>query len=690
VALVVAAMPIEYARLQQICASGDCEHPHLTTASLGELQALGLSSGFFATYFTTLSLCFVVVWLAAGAIIFWRKSDDWAALFVALFLVTFGSTFPLNPANLAAARPIWWLPSALIGFLGAAAVGLFLYLFPTGRFVPGWARWPAIGWIALQFPIFFLPDSPLNSDRWPQAISLTLNLIVFSAMLAAQIYRYRRVSTPRQRQQTRWLLFSFGLAIVILLALGFVNISLSPPGILAELIASTALYAAFLFIPISIVIAILRHRLWEIDILINRALVYGTLTVSVAGLYALVVGYLGALFQTSGNLLISLVATGLVAVLFQPLREWLQRRVNRLTYGERDEPYRAIARLGRRLEATLAPDAVLTTIVQSVAEALRLPYAAIALATNDDRRPTTSSPYQIVAEYSSETRRQGNQVTEMPLQSGITFSPPHLVTLSLVYQGEQIGQLILAPRTGETEFSTADRRLLEDLARQAGVAAHTVRLTADLQRSRERLVTAREEERRRLRRDLHDGLGPALAAQTLKVGAARVLYRRDPAAAEQLMGELERDIAAALADIRRLVYNLRPPALDELGLCAAIRECAAQYQSNDAGHLRVTVEAPERLPNLPAAVEVAAYRITQEALANVVRHAGAHACHIRMTPGELLELEIADDGVGLPTSRRLGVGLTSMRERAEELGGTCSVEAAPGGGTLVRARLPIP
>jgi signal transduction histidine kinase len=216
-----------------------------------------------------------------------------------------------------------------------------------------------------------------------------------------------------------------------------------------------------------------------------------------------------------------------------------------------------------------------------------------------------------------------------------------------------------------------------------------VRLTADLQRSRERLVTAREEERRRLRRDLHDGLGPALAAQTLKVGAARVLYGRDPGAADRLLGELERDIAAALADIRRLVYNLRPPTLDELGLCAAIRECAAQYHANGASQLHVAVEAPEHLPNLPAAVEVAAYRITQEALANVARHAGARSCRIRLTPGELLELEIADDGAGLPAERRLGVGLMSMRERAEELGGTCSVEAALGGGTLVRAQLPL-
>ena len=149
--------------------------------------------------------------------------------------------------------------------------------------------------------------------------------------------------------------------------------------------------------------------------------------------------------------------------------------------------------------------------------------------------------------------------------------------MPLTYGAELVGRLNLAPRAPGEEFSSSDRRLLEDLARQAGVAAHAARLTADLQRSRERLVTAREEERRRLRRDLHDGLGPQLAAQTLKVGSARSLYGRDPAAADALLSELETNMEAAISDIRRLVYNLRPPALDELGLDGAIRESAAQY-----------------------------------------------------------------------------------------------------------------
>jgi signal transduction histidine kinase len=215
------------------------------------------------------------------------------------------------------------------------------------------------------------------------------------------------------------------------------------------------------------------------------------------------------------------------------------------------------------------------------------------------------------------------------------------------------------------------------------------RLTADLQQSRERLVTAREEERRRLRRDLHDGLGPQLASHSLRLEAARDFIRTNPERAEALLNQLIEKSQGIVVDIRRLVYALRPPALDELGLVGAVREYTAQSELNG---LRITLTTPERLPPLPAAVEVAAYRIIQEALTNVIRHAKAQSCQVSLalqeTPARL-EVEIKDDGVGLPAERHVGIGLTSMRERAEELGGACLVEAGAEGGTQVKARLPL-
>jgi signal transduction histidine kinase len=328
-------------------------------------------------------------------------------------------------------------------------------------------------------------------------------------------------------------------------------------------------------------------------------------------------------------------------------------------YGERDDPYHALSRLGNRLESTFAPDKVLSTIVETVAQALKLPYVAIALVVADE--------YEIATEF--------GQPVKDPL------------ILPLTYQAETIGQLICGPRSPGEPFNAAERLLLEDMAHQAGVAVHAVRLAADLQRSRERLVTAREEERRRLRRDLHDGLGPELASLILKLQAARNLIDRDPNAADTMLAELKTQVQEAIADIRRLVYDLRPPALDELGLIPAVRETAASH--NMAGGLRVEVEGPDAMPPLPAAVEVAAYRIAQEALHNVATHSSADRCVVRFTLKDALELEVLDNGVGPPDSLRAGVGLTSMRERASELGGSFEFEPIVEGGARVYARLPL-
>jgi signal transduction histidine kinase len=370
---------------------------------------------------------------------------------------------------------------------------------------------------------------------------------------------------------------------------------------------------------------------------------------------------LGALFQAQGHLAISLAATGLVATLFQPLRGRLQRGVNHLMYGERDDPYAVISRLGRRLEAALAPESVLPTIAETIAQALKLPYAAILLKEAEGFRTTAAY--------------------------GSPRGEPE--TLPLVYHREEIGRLVLSPRAPGEGFSDADRRLLEDLARQAEVAVHAVRLTTDLQHSRERLVATREEERRRLRRDLHDGLGAQLAGLNVQAGTLRRLIPHDPDAADEVVVELREELRGAIADIRRLVYDLRPPALDDLGLAEALRRLAERY-SSEGEQPRVSVEAREDLPTLPAAVEVAVYRITQEALTNVARHAWAHSCVVRLAVNEDVALEIVDDGVGIPAERGAGVGLSSMRERASELGGSCVIQAVPKGGTQVLVRLPLP
>jgi two-component system, NarL family, sensor kinase len=301
----------------------------------------------------------------------------------------------------------------------------------------------------------------------------------------------------------------------------------------------------------------------------------------------------------------------------------------------------------------------------------------------------------------------------------------------LRYQQATVGQLILSPRSPRETFSTADRRLLDELARQAGLAAYNVSLATELlslnqalQRSRERLVTIQAEERRRLSRDLHDGLGPMLAGLHLHVNAARGLLRRDTGGADEMLGEIQSHLANAMTDVRRLVYELRPPLLDALGLVAAIRHAAEDFALGDDqliadDSVRITIKEPESLPPLPAAVEVAAYRIALEAITNVVRHARARLCVVqvavchqsdvqhtlsprnavfdlmptRLDDGarRVLCISIFDDGIGLEhdSSQKTGIGLASMRERAAELGGICVIEPGETGGTHVTAFLPI-
>jgi signal transduction histidine kinase len=373
-------------------------------------------------------------------------------------------------------------------------------------------------------------------------------------------------------------------------------------------------------------------------------------------------------------LLISLLATGLIAFLFQPLRERLQRGVNRLLYGERDDPYAALARLGKRLEASIAPEAVLPTVVTTVREVLKLPYVGIYLQNSHGNR--------IVAESASPSLQIEDGRIRVPGMEREGLCMP------LIHRGDTLGYIVLGPRAPNEAFGSTDLRLLDDLIPQVGVAVHAARLTADLQRSRERLVLAREEERRRLRRDLHDDLAPTLATLGLTASTAADLIPTKPETAATLVKELQTEIRATVANIRRLVYDLRPPTLDELGLLAAVRERAAQY-SNAPDGFHVTVEAPAELPALPAAVEVAAYRIVQEALENVSKHSQARECTIRFANQNRLEIEVTDEGIGLPPNLTPGIGLRSMRERAEELGGSCVIERGANRGTRVLACLPI-
>ena len=674
VGLFAAAVPSEFAQLQTPCPTPVCTTGQLPLGGLRSLTDLGLTPGFYAAATVAMDIVFAAGYSFVGALIFWRRPDDRVAVFTSVALVLFGTaTFGFTLSSLAADHPGFQLPVSVLHFLGAACFGVFLYVFPDGRFVPRWTRWAAAVWIAWQLAEHIVPAWTTRPAGWQVVIDSLVWLGALATVVHSQIHRYRHVATPRQRQQIKWVVFGistgFGAFLGIDLALSAFGASPEPatPGaVFGYLVGYTfASYLVMLLIPLTIGIAVLRHHLFDVDLVINRTLVFGTLTAGVIGLYVLVVGAVGLVMQNPGNVMVSLLAVGLVAVAFAPMRNRLQRAVNHLVYGQRDEPYVVVSRLGQRLESTLAPDAVLPAVVQTVTEALKLPYAAIELCQGGTRTAVAA---------------QGEPV-------------PDPVRLPLVHGGETLGQLLLAPRAGEGRFTAGERRLLRDLAAQIGVAVNTVRLSeeairlsADLQRSRERLVTAREEERRRMRRDLHDGLGPQLAALTMAAEAARDSIATDPTLAKSMLDGLIDQTQEAVADIRRLVYALRPPALDAIGLVGTLRMHTSQHQG-----LQVSVLTPGELPSLPAAVEVAVYRIAAEALSNVARHSGACSCTLRLTlddAARTLRLDVTDDGRGIGTAVGTGVGLSSMRERAAELGGTLSVTAGSPGGTVVTAMLP--
>ena len=450
----IASQPASFATLHQPCTAdvADCNGQGLLTASqLQALHGFGLSLDAYAWTTIVVDGLVALLLFVMGGILFWRRSDDWMVLLVALLFVSLGATNATNALEFSS--PLWSTLENAVLLIQSVVILLTLALFPNGRFVPSFTRWIVLVYPAnvvfylvflnqLHLPGWTLFNNPVNGVLWFGCwILLTL----------AQLYRYFRVSTPIERQQTKWVAFTF-LVVLVIGIVGYVTtptqLSVPHNGFLYLLLTNLAPFLVLLF-PLSIGIAILRYRLWDIDLIMNRMLVYGTLTGSIVGMYVLIVGYLGTFFRTSNNLLISLLATGLVAVLFQPLRELLQRGVNRLLYGQRDEPYRVVSRLGQRLEATLAPEAVLSTIVETVAQALKLPYAAI---TWQQERTEV-----IVASFG---KAQGT-----------------LLRLPLSYQSEQIGELLLAPRRPGESFTPADRALLSDLARagwssRARSAAH--------------------------------------------------------------------------------------------------------------------------------------------------------------------------------------------------------------------------
>ncbi len=359
----------------------------------------------------------------------------------------------------------------------------------------------------------------------------------------------------------------------------------------------------------------------------------------------------------------NLIALLISAPTFLPVYRWLRAGVRELVYSQQEHPYPALARLNQHLEAAPSPQLLLPNIAETIARALKLPYLEI----------ETSQSGVLLAGVSGKIRYgspvKGAAVERVPMN----------------YLGTRMGEMLVSARSPYESLSPADLSVLHDLAQHAGSALYTARLTEDLQRARERLVITREEERRRIRNDLHDGLAPTLSALQIQLSAIRSLMREHPDQAEAIITEMREELRGATAEIRQLVYDLRPPRLDDLGLVGALKSTRTQHQS-----LQLEVAAPDPLPGLSAAVEVAVYRIASEAIHNVVKHAQATACEVQIeVRNDSLVLRVIDNGKGISGSDPEGVGLRSMRERALELGGNLTVEPHEPAGTCLTAQIPL-
>lgn len=540
------------------------------------------------------------------------------------------------PLLLPDGRPLTprWRPGVGLGIASVAAAGLSFALRPYDATTPALADTGLVNPVVLPF---------LDTA----AGSLLLTVLILGGPVVGVVglvVRWRRARGV-VRQQLKWVLWGVGMSLV-LFAAGFA---------LGPLVTSVAM----LPLPVAIVVAALRYGLGDVDVVISRSLVYVVLTLVLAAVYVAVVGLLGGLLADvlDGQAGAPVVATALVAVAAEPVHRRLRSTVNRLIYGTEEDPLTALSRLGEQLGAAADPEVVgeqlLPRMVASVATSLGLGYVGVELADG--------------------TRTE----------HGVPPTDPE--TRELRYGGAMVGTMTVG--ASGSPLSRRTRSRLDRLADQVAVAAHTLLLSHRVHASREEAVGAREEERRRLYQDLHDGVGPALAAVALNVEVARESLATDPDRAGVLLDRVVPALNATVGEVRSVVHGLRPPALDDLGLATALRELASSFAGP---RLQVRAVLEDDLSGLPAATEVATYRIAAEALHNASRHAGADEVVLRVRrEDDRVLVSVEDDGRGMQPDHVPGVGIASMTSRAEEVGGRLGVSVGHHGrGTLVEAELP--
>ncbi len=571
-----------------------------------------------------------------------------------------------------------WMPGILLLFT------FLLLLFPDGH-LPS-HRWRPVAWLAglaivagtLPYAItaWQLPDPLLTNigdsapATAPTSFKIAYNVQVAAILIGfgvgltcalSLILRIRRASGD-QREQLKW--FAFAAAILV----GSIVVTsplLNAPQIIATL--------AFPLLPIASAVAILKYRLYDIDVVISKTVVFTTLVVFATAVYLAVVVGIGTLIGRTNNVALTILATAIVAVAFQPLRGRARRLANRLVYGKRATPYEVLSEFSDRVGGSFATDDVLPRAAQLLAQGTGAIRTEVWLRVGDELSLAAVWPQDAGA-----ARTLALVRGELPPMHDASLSVP------VRHQGELLGALAVTKPANEP-LTPAERDLVIDLASQAGLVLRNVALIAELRASRVRLVRAQDEERRRLERNLHDGAQQQLVALSVKVRLAESLVGREDDRARGMLEEIRADSQSALEDLRDLARGIYPPLLADRGLAVALE---AQARKSPVS---VRIE-PDGVGRYAPDIEAAVYFCTLEALQNIAKYAQASSATVRLQAGEgVLLFEITDDGQGFdPASTGYGTGLQGMADRLDAIGGSLEVLSEPGGGTMVLGRIALP
>ncbi|HSK55035.1 MAG TPA: histidine kinase [Jiangellales bacterium] len=635
----------------------------LVLATAAGALAAGMTWRTFLDAYVMSNLVIGLALLASGAPIAWFTRNMVGWLFVASglgHLATAAAT-AVELYGLGAGWPLPVLETLSTVSTGAWQVGigvlfpLAVLLFPDGRLPSRW--WAPVAWLIVASGGFHVVsgvistgsvldegvDSILSTGRdVPHELESavgTVGSVVWLLAIAALVVRYVR-GEERTRRQLMWLV----LALLVVTVLNWQRLTTGDGPVVFLLSA--------LLVPVSIAIAVVRHELLDIRLVLSRTLLYGlTLAVVVAGYAGLVAA--ASLIVSAAEPAVPIGAAIVVAICFTPVRLALTRVIDRAFHGTRSDP----ARTARRVGEHMRHDDDLAGVLTQTRAALRLPWLALRRVPDGLELTVAGNP-------------DGSPSAEIPLS----------------YRGEVVGALVVGLRRGERELHHADRRTLELIATPVAVALHALTLTEQVRLARAATVEAGAAERVRLQRELHDGLGPTLTSVTFRADAASNLIRTDVEGAQRLLSEVRTDLRAALDDVRQVVYGLRPIELDDLGLVGALRQRLAALPGESRRGVAVELHVSDRLPLLSPAVELAAFRIVSEAVANVLRHSDARRCRVSLSADDDLVVRVGDDGTR-PQAWHPGVGLRSVSERAEELGGSATAGPTVEGWEVV-ARLP--